>query len=65
MSLFPFDDQPNLPQFFEVVAFMKDRGYVVYDFAGFGRRPFDGALGQCDICFVRADGSLRASGRWA
>jgi FkbM family methyltransferase len=64
VSMFPFDDQPNLPQFAEVINFMLARGYVVYDFGGFGRRPYDGALGQCDVCFVKQNGFLRSSGRW-
>jgi FkbM family methyltransferase len=64
VSLFAFEDVPGVPQLAEVVAFMQERGYVVYDFAGFGRRPYDGALGQCDICFVKQDGYLRQSGRW-
>ncbi len=64
VSMFPFDDQPNLPQFAEVINFMHARGYVAYDFPGFLRRPFDGALGQCDVCFVKEDGFLRSSGRW-
>lgn len=52
------------PLFHEVVNFMAAKGYLVYDFPGFLRRPYDGALGQVDVCFVRANGQLRASGRW-
>jgi FkbM family methyltransferase len=63
-SLFPFSDVPGTPIFQEVVNFMADKGYVVYDFAGFLRRPSDGALGQCDICFVKKDGILRRSNAW-
>ncbi len=64
VSLFPFDDSANLPQFYEVIDFMHQRGYVVYDFVGFLRRPLDGALGQCDVCFTKADGVLRANHAW-
>jgi len=64
ISLFPFDDGPNMPQFFDVVNFMYARGYVVYDFLGFLRRPYDGALGQCDICFVKDHGFLRSVRSW-
>ena len=63
-SLFSFSDGPGMPEFAEVINFMLARGYVVYDFAGFLRRPFDGALGQCDICFVKKDGFLRESKDW-
>jgi FkbM family methyltransferase len=55
-SLYRFWGQPLLH---EVIDFMTERGYVIYDFAGFNRRPLDGSLGQTDICFVRASSPLR------
>lgn len=64
VSMFSFDDVPGMPVLREVIEFMGDRGYETYDFAGFLRRPFDGALGQCDICFARREGILRNSNRW-
>ena len=64
VSLFPFSDGPGMPILGDVINFMLDYGYVVYDFAGFLRRPLDGALGQCDICFVKKDGFLRQSNDW-
>lgn len=64
VSLFPFTNTPDTPLFFEVIQFMLERDYVVYDFPGFLRRPLDGALGQCDICFVKKDGFLRKSNDW-
>ena len=48
----------------DVLNFMLERDYVAYDFPGFLRRPFDGALGQCDICFVKKGGFLRTSDNW-
>ena len=65
VSLFSFDDVPGQPEFWEVASFMKERGYVAYDFCGFLRRPFDNALGQCDICFVKENGILRISNKWS
>ena len=62
-SLFPFN-APGMPVIADVINFMLDRNYVVYDFPGFSRRPCDGALGQCDICFVKQNGFLRASNAW-
>ena len=53
------------PLLHEVIAFMADRGYFVYDFPGFLRRPYDGALGQTDICFVKHNGLLRAKDNWS
>jgi FkbM family methyltransferase len=64
VSLVAISDVPGHPQFADVVDFMLARGYVAYDFAGFIRRPSDGALGQCDICFVKKDGFLRRSAEW-
>jgi FkbM family methyltransferase len=64
VSLFPFGDVPGIPIFSDVINFMLEREYVAYDFPGFLRRPLDGALGQCDICFVKKNGFLRASNDW-
>ncbi len=50
-SLFRFQHRPMLH---ELVRFMADRQYYVYDVAGFIRRPFDGALALVDLCFARA-----------
>ena len=64
-SLFSFSDLPGAPILSDVINFMSERDYVIYDFPGFLRRPFDGALGQCDICFVKRNGFLRASNVWS
>jgi FkbM family methyltransferase len=63
VSLFCFYGPKN-PIFHEVVCFMKQRGYVAYDFGGFMRRSLDGALGQCDICFVQENGIFRTANDW-
>jgi FkbM family methyltransferase len=49
------------PQLFDIMAYMKQRGFVVYDTWGFLYRPYDGALAQMDIAFVREDGRFRRS----
>jgi FkbM family methyltransferase len=54
----------GMPLFNDVIKFMSDHGYVIYDFGGFLRRPSDGALSQCDICFVKEYGLLRNSNQW-
>lgn len=64
VSLFTFNNPEDEPTFADVVNFMLKRGYVVYDFPGFLRRPLDGALGQCDICFVKENGFLKTSNSW-
>lgn len=63
-SLFPFNGMTGMPVLSDVIFYMLERDYVVYDFPGFLRRPFDGALGQCDICFVKKHGFLRSSNSW-
>lgn len=55
---------PGWPIVHEVVAFMAERGYYLYDIPGFLRRPVDGALAQIDACFVKADSVLRTDGTW-
>ncbi|MBL8005903.1 MAG: FkbM family methyltransferase [Ignavibacteria bacterium] len=62
VSFFEFIE--GTPLFSEVVGFMSLKGYEIYDFPGFLRRPFDNALGQADVCFVRKDGFLRSSNAW-
>lgn len=61
-SLFRFYEQT--PLLHEVIAFMKERGYVPYDIADYIRRTHDGALAQIDMAFAREDGILRATNRW-
>jgi FkbM family methyltransferase len=53
------------PLFHEVTAFMKKKGFVVYDIAGISYRPLDGALCQADIAFVRETGIFRTSDAYA
>ena len=55
IALYRFSGRPLIH---EVVPFMAERGYFVYDIAGFIRRPFDGAVGLMDLCFSR---TLRGS----
>lgn len=49
------------PQFYGVISQMKSYGFVVYDIYGLTYRPFDGALAQVDMVFVRDPGRFRES----
>lgn len=49
----------------ETIAFMKDRGFVLYDICSLLRRPYDKALNQCDLLFIKEDAPLRSSTRWS
>ena len=50
VALYRFSGRPMVH---EVVPLMAERGYLLYDIAGFIRRPFDGAVAMMDLCFVR------------
>jgi FkbM family methyltransferase len=53
------------PQFADVVKYMQERGFVVYDVWGMLYRPLDGALAQVDIAFMRTDSVLRENQAFA
>jgi FkbM family methyltransferase len=61
-SLFSFWEKSPITR--EVISFMADRSYEIYDFTQFLWRPYDDALGQVDIAFVKAHGFLRSTNRW-
>ncbi|MDX2308689.1 MAG: FkbM family methyltransferase [Hyphomicrobium sp.] len=50
--------------FTEIVAYMADKGFVVYDILDGMFRPSDNALGQVDLVFAKRNGFLRASKTW-
>lgn len=62
-SLFRFWG-PHHPDFFEIVSFMDDQGFAVYDFLDGMFRPLDKALGQIDVAFARKNGFLREETGW-
>lgn len=47
------------PQISEVIAFMKERGFVPYDMFDYQYRLLDGAMSQVDIAFVRKSSKFR------
>jgi FkbM family methyltransferase len=49
------------PQLHDVIFFMAERGFVVYDIFGRSYRPADGALAQVDLAFVKGSGFFRKS----
>jgi hypothetical protein len=46
------------PTFAEVIRFLEDRGFIVYDICTLFRRPLDAALVQLDVIFLRATSPL-------
>lgn len=57
VSLFQFFKEG--PLFFDVVTYMKSKGFVPHDILGLQYRPLDHALSQVDIAFVPENGPLR------
>src|SRR5205823_1350672 len=62
-SLFAFWE--GAPVLADVIAWMREHGFAVYDFYGGHLRPLDGALAQLDVAFVREDGRFRAHSDYA
>lgn len=48
----------------DIIDHLSNHGYELYDIPGFLRRPADGALGQLDLAFAKADGPLRQHTGW-
>ncbi len=54
----------NCPLVAEVLNYMNDKGFVVYDICALMRRPLDKALYQADFLFVRKNSPFRSDKRW-
>lgn len=60
-----FKTMSTNPEFYDVVQYMKERGFVTYDIFNFALRPLDGALSQVDIAFVKENGQFRKNHAYA
>jgi len=58
------DIHQGVPLAHEVISWLADRNWRVYDIAGLTRRPLDGSLWQIDLIFVPENSPLRADKRW-
>lgn len=63
VNLFQF--LPGQPELHDVVAYMKAKGFVAYDFYGGHLRLLDEALAMVNMAFVREDGRFRRSHEFA
>jgi FkbM family methyltransferase len=63
VTFIPF--QQGMPTVGEVVTFMAERGFQVYDISALWHRPLDGALVQGDFIFVATRSKLVADKRWS
>jgi FkbM family methyltransferase len=59
VSMFGF--MKGAPQFYDVISYMKNHNFVAFDIVIGWNRPFDNALGQIDIVFVKENGMFRQS----
>ena len=55
----------NNPLLAEMISFMDEKNFQAYDISHFIRRPFDKALYQIDMFFVKKYSALIANKRWA
>lgn len=62
VSFFSFGD--GWPEFYDVIDYMKKRGFVAYDVFGGHNRPLDRARAMVDIAFVKENGRFRTSCAW-
>jgi FkbM family methyltransferase len=62
ISLFPF--QQGQPIVADMISFMHQRGFELYDISGLWNRPLDGALAQGDFLFLQKKHPLRSDARW-
>ena len=63
VSLIPLYDR--MPLIGDVIPFMTERGFRLYDIAGLWHRPLDGALAQGDFLFLATGSKLLAERRWS
>ena len=55
----------GVPLFHESAGYMGKHGFQVYDLCSLIHRPYDGALWQADVIFVRNSSPLISSTRWS
>jgi FkbM family methyltransferase len=54
----------DAPEVVDVLGFLGDRGFVLYDIVGAMRRPLDRSLAVIDAVFVQSNSPLRVDRRW-
>jgi FkbM family methyltransferase len=55
---------PDMRTLDETIAMMREFDFVPYELVDILRRPLDGAMGQCDLLFVKSGHWLVADQRW-
>jgi FkbM family methyltransferase len=57
-------DLDSTPLILEVMNYMDTKGFQAYDICQFMRRPFDKALYQIDLLFIKKNSKLISEKRW-
>jgi len=65
LEVFLFQFYKDIPLFHDIVNFMKKRGFVAYEIFGGHCRPYDKALAQLDMAFVKEKGIFRKTNDFA
>ena len=55
---------PSMVLLHEVIDWMARRNFLPYEVVEVLRRPYDGAMGECDMLFARKDHRLATTARW-
>ncbi|HWE01444.1 MAG TPA: FkbM family methyltransferase [Tepidisphaeraceae bacterium] len=63
VSFLPF--QENSPLAGDIVHFLAQRDFVLYDIFSLAQRPLDGALAQADFLFLKKTSDLLLDHRWS
>ncbi len=64
VNMFHPASNPELPDFGEIVGWMREQDFAVFDIVSYQTRPFDEALGYVDLVFARNDSAFRRHHRW-
>jgi len=59
------DIYKNCPLAADVIRFMQENGFVIYDICTLMNRPLDGTLFQSDFLFVKENSAFRQNKRWS
>ena len=65
LEAFLFEFYQDIPLFGDIILFLRERDFLVYDIFGGVARPLDDALAQVDLVFVKKNGLFRQSSHFA
>lgn len=63
-NLYHAGGDPSRPVFSDIVTFLAEQEFEVFDILSYNKRPLDSSLGYVDLAFVRRDGPLWSRHQW-